>query len=139
MIAPHSPTLRSLPDGEPQKVIAISFRRLHLRRDAGALDIDLDEVYRRLGMDRKDSAIRLLNRKSPAPSIPPTSMWGTSAQQEDVREGSTRPWGRSDFARRWLEGGSRGLGATPLRFGAQHQNHQGWQSQPLMPLHVILF
>ena len=35
----------------------------HLRHDPAALDIDFDDVYKWLGIDRKDSALRLLKRE----------------------------------------------------------------------------
>ena len=54
--------LSSLPDEESQKSFALSFGE-YLRRDADALEIDFDDVYRWLGIDRKDSALRLLKRE----------------------------------------------------------------------------
>ncbi len=54
--------LSRLPDEESQKLFALSFGE-HLRRDADALEIDFDEVFKWLGIDRKDSALRLLRRE----------------------------------------------------------------------------
>ena len=54
--------LSRLPDEESQKLFALSFGE-HLRRDADALEIDFDDVYKWLGMDLKASAIRLLKRE----------------------------------------------------------------------------
>ena len=51
-----------LPNEESQKLFALSFGE-YLRRDADALEIDFDDVYRWLGIDRKDSALRLLKRE----------------------------------------------------------------------------
>ncbi len=54
--------LARIPDEETQKLFALSFGE-HLRRDPDALEIDFDDVYRWLGIDRKDSALRLLKRE----------------------------------------------------------------------------
>ena len=54
--------LSRLPNEESQKLFALSFGE-HLRRDADALEIDFDEVFKWLGIDRKDSALRLLRRE----------------------------------------------------------------------------
>ena len=54
--------LARIPDEETQKLFALSFGE-HLKRDPDALEIDFDDVYRWLGIDRKDSALRLLKRE----------------------------------------------------------------------------
>ena len=54
--------LSRLPDEESQKLFALSFGE-HLRRDPDALEIDFDDVYRWLGIDRKGNALRLLKRE----------------------------------------------------------------------------
>ena len=54
--------LARIPDEETQKLFALSFGE-HLRRDADALEIDFDDVYRWLGVDRKDNAVRLLKKE----------------------------------------------------------------------------
>ena len=54
--------LSRLPDEESQKLFALSFGE-HLRRDADALEIDFDEVFKWLGIDIKANAQRLLKRE----------------------------------------------------------------------------
>ena len=54
--------LSRLPDEESQKLFALSFGE-HLRRDADALEIDFDEVFKWLGIDIKANALRLLKRE----------------------------------------------------------------------------
>ena len=54
--------LARIPDEETQKLFALSFGE-HLKRDPDALEIDFDDVYRWLGIDRKDSSLRLLKRE----------------------------------------------------------------------------
>ena len=54
--------LSRLPDEGSQKLFALSFGE-HLRRDADALELDFDDVYKWLGIDSKDSALRLLKRE----------------------------------------------------------------------------
>lgn len=54
--------LSRLPDEESQKLFAMSFGE-HLRHDPDALDIDFDDVFKWLGIDRKDNALRLLKRE----------------------------------------------------------------------------
>ncbi len=54
--------LSRLPDEESQKLFARSFGE-YLHHDPDALDIDFDDVFKWLGVDRKDSALRLLKRE----------------------------------------------------------------------------
>ncbi|CAL8460923.1 g454 [Coccomyxa elongata] len=56
--------LSRIPDEETQKLFALSFGE-HLRRNPDALEIDFDDVFRWLGYDRKDNAVRLLKREIP--------------------------------------------------------------------------
>lgn len=53
--------LSRLPD-ESQKLFAMSFGE-HLHHDPDAIEIDFDNVFKWLGMNRKDSALRLLKRE----------------------------------------------------------------------------
>ena len=46
-----------------QKLFALSFGE-HLQRDPDALEIDFDDVYKWLGMNLKESALRLLKRET---------------------------------------------------------------------------
>ena len=57
--------LSRLPDGDSQKLFARSFSE-HLHHDPDALDIDFDDVFKWLGIDRKDNALRLLKREFPS-------------------------------------------------------------------------
>ena len=57
--------LSRLPDEESQKLFALSFGE-YLRHDPDALDIDFDDVFKWLGIDRKDNALRLLKREFPS-------------------------------------------------------------------------
>ena len=54
--------LSRLPDEESQKLFARSFGK-HLHHDPDALDIDLDDVFKWLGINRKDNALRLLRKE----------------------------------------------------------------------------
>ena len=54
--------LSRLPDEESQKLFALSFGE-YLRCDPEATEIDFDDVYKWLGMERKDNALRLLKRE----------------------------------------------------------------------------
>ena len=54
--------LSRLPDEDSQKLFARSFGE-YLHHDPDALDIDFDDVFKWLGIDRKDSALRLLKRE----------------------------------------------------------------------------
>ena len=56
--------LARIPDEETQKLFALSFGE-YLKRDPDALEIDFDVVFRWLGYDRKDNAVRLLKREIP--------------------------------------------------------------------------
>ena len=80
--------LSRLPDEASQKLFALSFGE-YLHHDPDALDIDFDDVFKWLGIDRKDSALRLLRREfSSAEYV--SHMWETLAQQEGDQETSTR-------------------------------------------------
>ena len=57
-VLPRTLVLSRLPD-ESQKLFAMSFGE-HLHHDPDALEIDSDDVFMWLGMNRKDSALRLL-------------------------------------------------------------------------------
>ena len=54
--------LSRLPNGDSQKLFALSFGE-YLHHDPDALDIDFDDVFKWLGVDRKDNALRLLKRE----------------------------------------------------------------------------
>ncbi|CAK0769618.1 hypothetical protein CVIRNUC_003685 [Coccomyxa viridis] len=54
--------LSRLPDEESQKLFALSFGE-YLHHDPDALDIDFDDVFQWLGIDRKGNALRLLKRE----------------------------------------------------------------------------
>ena len=56
--------LSRLPDEASQKLFALSFGE-HLRHDPDALITNLDHVYKWLGYDRKDHAVRLLRKEIP--------------------------------------------------------------------------
>ena len=56
--------LSRIPDEESQKLFALSFGE-HLCHDSDALAINLDHVYKWLGYDRKDNAVRLLKKEIP--------------------------------------------------------------------------
>ena len=56
--------LSRLPDEASQKLFALTFGE-HLRHDPDALIINFDHVYKWLGYDRKDHAVRLLKKEIP--------------------------------------------------------------------------
>ena len=78
--------LSHLPDEQSQKLFArsSSFGE-HLRHDPDALDIDFDDVFKWLGIDRKDNALRLLKREFPS------NEYIVLPKEENFASGAGRP------------------------------------------------
>ena len=79
-----------LPDKESQKLFALSFGE-YLRCDPEAPEIDFDDVYKWLGMERKDNALRLLKKEFTDSEYVFLRKEGNLLPKEGIKRGRSGP------------------------------------------------
>ena len=82
--------LSRLPDEESQKLFALTFGE-YLRCDPESPEIDFDDVYKWLGMERKDNALRLLKKEFTDSEYVLLRKEGNLLPKEGIKRGRSGP------------------------------------------------